>query len=92
MEYQKIINLLDNTSNQPSKFKTKNQVEINDESGGTYNEDNQIRLKTSKLRSSLCDYSDACKVVYILKGTITVANTAAQGAANNAANKKIIIV
>ena len=30
MEYQKIINLLDNTPNQPSKFKTKNSVEIND--------------------------------------------------------------
>ena len=30
MEYQKIINLLDNTPNQPSKFETKNSVEIND--------------------------------------------------------------
>ena len=37
MEYQKIRNLLDNTSNQPSKFRTKNWVEINDESRGTYN-------------------------------------------------------
>ena len=36
MEYQKIINLLDNTPNQPPKFKTKNWVEINDESKGTY--------------------------------------------------------
>ena len=35
MEYQKIINLLSNTSNQPSKFRTKNCVEINDESRGT---------------------------------------------------------
>ena len=41
MEYQKIINLLDNTSNQPSKFKTKNWVEINDESRGMYHEDNR---------------------------------------------------
>ena len=32
MEYQKIVNLLDDASNQPSKFKTKNSVEINDES------------------------------------------------------------
>ena len=31
MEYQKIANLIDNTSNQPSKFRTKNWVEINDE-------------------------------------------------------------
>ena len=32
MEYQKIANLLDDASNQPSKFKTNNRVEINDES------------------------------------------------------------
>ena len=30
MEYQKIINLLDNTPNKPSKFRTKNWVKIND--------------------------------------------------------------
>ena len=32
MEYQKISSLLDNASNQPSKFRTKNKVEINDKS------------------------------------------------------------
>ena len=74
MEYHKILNLLYNTPNQVSKFKTKNWVKINDESRGTYNKDNQIRFKTSMLRSSLCDYSDVCMLV---KGTITVANTAA---------------
>ena len=37
MEYQKIGNLLDGASNQPSKFRTKNWVEINYESRGTYN-------------------------------------------------------
>ena len=37
MKYQKIINLLGNTPNQPPKFRTKNRVEINDESRGTYN-------------------------------------------------------
>ena len=35
MEYQKIVNLIDDTSNQPSKFRAKNWVEINDESRGT---------------------------------------------------------
>ena len=35
MEYQKIANLIDDSSNQPSKFQTKNCVEINDESRGT---------------------------------------------------------
>ena len=40
MEYQKIIYLLDNTQSQGIKFRTKNWVEVNDESQGTYNEDN----------------------------------------------------
>ena len=40
MEHKKIINLLDNIPNQPSKFKTKNWIEIKDESRGTYNEQN----------------------------------------------------
>ena len=87
MEYQKIVNLLDSASNQPSKFRTKNWVEINDESRGTYSVNRQINFKTSMLRSSLCDYSDA----YILvKGNITVNNTAADGAAANNTNKKVI--
>ena len=69
MEYQKIANLIDGTSNQPSKFRTKNWVEINDESRGTYNVNSQIKFKTTMLKSSLCDYSDA----YILvKGKITI--------------------
>ena len=88
MEYQKIENLLDNGSNQPSKFRTKNQVEINDESRGGYNVNSQIKFKTTMLKSSLCDYSDA----YILvKGTITVDDTSAAGAAANNTNKKVIL-
>ena len=58
MEYQKIANLLDNASNQPSKFGTRNWVEINDESKGRYDNSN-IRFKTSMIRSNLCDYSDS---------------------------------
>ena len=45
MKYQKITNLLDNAPNQPSKFRTKNWVEINDESRGTCNANAQIKLK-----------------------------------------------
>ena len=88
MEYQKIANLIDNTSNQPYKFRTRNLVEINDESRGAYNVNNQIKFKTTVLKSSLCDYSDA----YILvKGTtISVNNTASAGAAANNINKKVI--
>ena len=84
MEYQKIANLVDDkTLNQPSKFRTRNWIEINDESRGAYNVNSQIKFKTTMLKSSLCDYSDA----YILvKGT----NTAAQGAAANNTNKKVI--
>ena len=63
MEYRKIANLIDDASNQPSKFKTKNWVEINDESRGTYNANSQIKFKTTMLRSSVYDYSDAYMLV-----------------------------
>ena len=88
MEYQKLANLIDdNTLNQPSKFGTRNWIEINDESRGVYNVNSQIKFKTTMLKSSLCDYSDA----YILvKGTITVNSTAAEGAAANNINQKVI--
>ena len=65
MEYQKIINLLGNTPNQPSNSRTKSCIETND-SNGTYSTNRQIKFKNSMLKSSLCDYSNA----YILfKGT-----------------------
>ena len=51
----KIANLLDNTSNQPSKFTAKNWVEINDESRGRYSVNRQINFKTSVLRSTIKD-------------------------------------
>ena len=80
MEYQKITNLLDNASNQPTKFRPRNWVEINDESRGTYT-GNSIKFKTTMLRSNLCDYADA----YILvKGTITIT-----GAGNDDAAKRL---
>ena len=66
MEYQKIANLLAsgvtrsgvalNASNQPSKFRTKNQVEINDESRGRYTTGSDIKFNSTMQRSSLCDY------------------------------------
>ena len=74
MEYQNVINLLTDTTNQLSKFRTRNWVEINDKYRGTYNANSDIKFKTSMIRSNLCDYSDA----YIqVKGNITVLNTAA---------------
>ena len=61
--------MLENIPNQPNKFRTKEWVEINDESHGTYNTNSEIKFKTSMLRTGLCDYND----VYILvSGTITI--------------------
>ena len=44
MEYQKLINLLDDTTNQPSKFRTRNQV--SDKSRGAYNVNENIKFET----------------------------------------------
>ena len=77
MEYQKISNLLESTSGNLSKFRTKNWVEINDESSGNYT-NSDIRFKATMLRSNLCDYADS----YILvKGTILVTGAADDAAA-----------
>ena len=85
MEYQRIINLLDNTSNQQTKFRKKYWVEVNHVACGTYNTNSHIEFKTSMLKSSLCDYSDAYMLV---SGTITVPNT---GTKENLTNIKNII-
>ena len=69
--------MLDTGSNQRSKFRTRNLIEINDESRGRYTS-NDIKFKTTMLRSNLCDYADA----YILvKGTITIASAGDDDAA-----------
>ena len=85
MEYHKIINLLDDTTNQPSKSRTINWVEINNEPQGTYNA--VIKFKTSMRRSNLRDYSDTYMYV---KTTTAVPNTSAQGVAPN--NRKKVIL
>ena len=65
MEYQKIINLLDDITNQSSEFKTRNWVETNDELRGTYDDKNSedenknTKFITLMIRSRFCDYSDA---------------------------------
>ena len=89
MEYQKLINFLDNGPNQLYKFKTKNWIEINDQSRGVYNTNRGIRFKTTILKSSLCDYSDA----YILvKGRITITGAGTDAASRQAdeRNKGVI--
>ena len=80
MEYQKVASLLESTSGNPSKFKTRNWIEINDESRGNYT-NSDIRFKTTMLRSNLCDYADS----YILvKGTITITGEGDNAAAERA--------
>ena len=71
MEFQRIVNFLDTTSDHKDlpRFVTKKWVEFYDQSEGNYDVNKEIRIKTSMLRSDLCDYSDAYIVV---KGTITV--------------------
>ena len=98
MEFQKITIFLNTASdhNDLPWLVTKKCVEVYDQSGGNYNVNKEIRIKTSMLRSDSCDYSDA----YIfVKWTITVAkkiftaddfeapnNTADNANASNTAN------
>ena len=70
METQKIVNLLNNSENEYSKFATKKWYVIDSESKGNYSHENPIKFLTKSIESSLCDYSDA----YILiTGNISVA-------------------
>ena len=83
MEFQKITNFLDITSDNKDlpKFVTKNWIEVYDQSQGNYDVNKEIRIKTSMFRSDLCDFSDAHSVV---KGTITVVRP------NNAKRNKTV--
>ena len=98
MQFQKIANFLNTTSDDKDlpRFVIKKWNEVYDQSEKNYNPNKEIRMKTSMLRSDLCDYSDAYIVV---KGTTTVDkktfttddfeapdNTAANVTATNTAN------
>ena len=65
MEFQKIANFQDTTSDDKvsPRFVTKKWIEVNDQSGEIYNVIKEIRIKTSMLRSDLCDFSDGYVVV-----------------------------
>ena len=80
MEYQKITNLLESTSDNLSQFRTRNWVETNDDSRGTYT-NADIKFKTTMLKSDLCQYADAYTFV---KGTITIT-----GAVDDAAGRQL---
>ena len=59
METQKIVDLLNGSDNQNSKFVTRKWYVIDSESNGNYSKDEPIKFLTKSLESSLCDYSDA---------------------------------
>ena len=73
MKFQKIINLLDTTSDDKdlSRFVTKKWIEVYDQSGKNHSINKEIRIKAPMLRSDLCDFSDANIIV---KGEVTVTN------------------
>ena len=73
MEFQKIVNLLDITSDNKDlpRYITKKWIEVYDQSEKHYNANKKITIKTPMLRSNLCDFTDAYIVV---KGDITVTN------------------
>ena len=83
MEFQKMVNFLDTNSYDKDlpRFVTKKWIEVYDQSEKNYNPNKEIRIKTSMLRSDLCDFSDAYIVV---KGDITVTNP------NNAKRNKAV--
>ena len=63
METQKIVNLLNDSDNENTKFATKKWYVIDNESKGNYSHEKPIKVLTSSLKSSLYDYSDACILV-----------------------------
>ena len=83
MEYQKITNLLDTTPDVPRCI-TKKWVEVHAESRKSYSINKQIRLKTSMLKSNLCDHSDT---YIVATGTISVRRLNN----NNAYGKKLAL-
>ena len=89
MEYQKIANLLDNTPNKLSRFRTKNWIEVNDQSRGVYSTGSNIRFKTTMLKSSFCDYVAAYT---LFKGTIRITGVGDNAAAKRADERNKCVV
>ena len=59
METHKIVNLLNDSNNESSKFATRKWNIINDQNNREYGEDSAIKFETKIIKSNLCDYSDA---------------------------------
>ena len=76
--------MLEKIPNQLTKFRTNNWVEVNDDTRGMYDTNNQIKFKTSKLKLNLCNYSDA---YILLSATISVVDASAAAEGANYTNK-----
>ena len=102
MEFQKIVNLLDITSDDKDlpRYVTKKWIEVYDQSEKNYNPNKEIRIKTPMLRSDLCDFSDAYivvkgdiavdKKVYTVNDFVAPNNTEATVNATNNANNNVL--
>ena len=72
METENIINLLNDSSNEESKFAAKELYVIDSQTTkGKYKEDDTIKFETENIKPSLCDYSDA---FILVMENITVAD------------------
>ena len=87
METQKIVNLLNGSDNENSKFATKKWYVIDSESNGTYSHHDPIKFLTKSIESSLCDYSDAY-ILVTANITATPNNAATQVVFKNCASFK----
>ena len=78
METQKILNLLNDSDNESSRFATRKWYIINDQNNGQYGRgsenDSTIKFETKVIKPNLCDYSDA---YILLTGDVKVTNIAA---------------
>ena len=108
MKFQNIVIFLDTISDNKdlTKFVTKKWVDVYDQSQGNYDLNKEIRIKTSMLRSDLCDVSDAYIVVtgniIVTKKTFTIDDieapnntttnaTATNNASDNAFGEKKLV-
>ena len=75
METQRIVNLLNDSDNESSKFGTRKWYIINDQNNGQYRRGNEngstIKLEAKVIKPNFCDYSDACILV---TGDVKVTN------------------
>ena len=70
METQKIVSLLNDSSNEESKICYKKWYVMDSQTTkGKYKQGDTIKFETETIKSSLCDYSDA---FILVTGNITV--------------------